>query len=203
MGWSDRKGKKSAGAPWSGPRPRIASCPVLPVPLAHPLRAMALAEPRFAADAMLARLARWLRVLGWDTTLDPALPDLDLVRLADEQARVLLTRDRHLLRVLRPRRAMRIDDDDPLRQLGQVVSVLGLAAPQELFTRCTVCNTPLSPPLPPQLRHALLPPDVRFLPGAARQCAGCGRLYWPGSHARRMREAIERTLPGWLGAGAA
>ncbi|HYD77332.1 Mut7-C RNAse domain-containing protein [Ramlibacter sp.] len=162
---------------------------------------MAPAEPRFAADAMLARLARWLRVIGWDTTLDPALPDPELVRLADEQARLLLTRDRHLLRELRPRRALRIEHDDPLLQLSQVVSVLDLNAPPELFTRCTVCNTPLSPPLPEALRIALLPPDVRTLPGAARQCPGCGRLYWLGSHARRMREAIERTLPGWLGSG--
>lgn len=50
-----------------------------------------------------------------------------------------------------------------------------------------------------QLRAALLPPDVRELPGPARQCPGCGRLYWLGSHARRMREALERVLPGWLG----
>ena len=156
---------------------------------------MADAEPRFAADAMLARLARWLRVLGWDTTLDPALQDAVLVRLADEQGRLMLTRDRHLMHELRPRRALRIEDDDPLQQFKQVVSALDLAAPSELFTRCTVCNTPLSVPL----RTALLPPDVRALPGTARQCPGCRRLYWAGSHTRRMREAIERTLPGWLG----
>ena len=59
---------------------------------------MAGAAPRFAADEMLARLARWLRVLGWDTTLQPELPDPELVFLANEQRRILLTRDRNLLR---------------------------------------------------------------------------------------------------------
>jgi uncharacterized protein with PIN domain len=156
------------------------------------------AGPRFAADAMLARLARWLRTLGFDTTLDPALADPDLVRQADEQDRVLLTRDRLLLRDLRPRRALEVHDDAPLAQLRQVVTDLALPAPTELFTRCTVCNTPLSAPLDAAQREALLPPDVRTIAGPARQCPGCARVYWLGSHARRMREAIERTLPGWL-----
>ncbi|WBY00452.1 Mut7-C RNAse domain-containing protein [Ramlibacter tataouinensis] len=154
--------------------------------------------PRFAADAMLARLARWLRLLGWDTTLDAALHDGKLVRQAEQEDRVLLTRDRHLLRELRPHRALRIEHDDPLQQLAQVVRQLALAPPAELFTRCTVCNTALSAPLPPQARAALLPADVRELPGPARHCPGCGRLYWRGSHARRMRAALERALPGWL-----
>lgn len=159
---------------------------------------MAEAEPCFAADAMLARLARWLRVLGWDTTLDAALPDPELVRRADEEGRILLTRDRHLLRELRPRRSLRIDHDDPLRQLGQVVIDCGLPAPLGLFTRCTVCNSLLSAPLDPRERDALLPPRARALPGPARQCPGCARIYWSGSHARRMRTAIEHALPGWL-----
>lgn len=156
------------------------------------------AAPRFAADAMLARLARWLRLLGWDTTLDPALPDPELVFLANEQHRTLLTRDRHLLRELRPHRWHEVRSDAPLEQLRDVVQALRLSPPFELFTRCTVCNTLLSEPLPPDLREMLLPPDVRELPGPARRCPGCQRLYWQGSHARRMRDALERALPGWL-----
>jgi uncharacterized protein len=156
------------------------------------------AAPRFAADAMLARLARWLRVLGWDTTLDPELDDPELVFRANEQRRILLTRDRHLLRELRPHRSLEVRSDAPLEQLRDVVVSLQLEAPRELFTRCTVCNSPLSDPLTPAQREVLLPPDVRELPGPARQCPGCARIYWPGSHARRMRAALERTLPGWL-----
>jgi len=147
---------------------------------------------------MLARLARWLRVLGWDTRLDPDLDDVTLVALASAEGRILLTRDRHLLRDLRPAPAVEIRDDRPLEQLRHVVTVLRLPAPRGLFTRCTVCNTALSDPLDPQQRGVLLPPDVAGLPGPARRCPGCQRLYWHGSHARRMRAAIEQALPGWL-----
>ena len=154
--------------------------------------------PRFTADAMLARLARWLRVLGWDTRLDPELADPEIVRLAIAEDRIVLTRDRGLLRELQPPRALDIRHDDPLAQLTQVVREFQLAAPMELFTRCTVCNTLLSAPLDADDRLRLLPPDIQDLPGPARACPGCGRVYWPGSHARRMREALDRTLPGWL-----
>ena len=147
---------------------------------------------------MLARLARWLRVLGWDTRLDPELDDPAIVRLAEAEGRILLTRDRLLLRELRPRDALEVRSDAPLEQLRQVVTELQLPAPSELFTRCTVCNSPLSPPLPAEERQALLPVDVNALGGPARRCPGCQRLYWRGSHARRMRVALERTLPGWL-----
>ena len=147
---------------------------------------------------MLARLARWLRVLGWDTRLDPTLPDPEIVRLAEAEHRILLTRDRGLLRELQPRQALEITHDQRLAQLAQVVRELKLAAPHELFTRCTVCNTPLSAPLAPVDRTRLLPPDVQALPGPARACPGCGRVYWPGSHARRMRAALDQALPGWL-----
>jgi len=154
--------------------------------------------PPFSADAMLARLARWLRVLGWDTRLDPHLPDPDLVALANAEGRLLLTRDRLLLRELQPVRSLEIVHDAPLQQLVQVVTTLQLAPPRELFTRCTVCNTPLSAPLDAAQRARLLPADVQDIPGPARQCPGCGRVYWLGSHAKRMRAAIDRVLPGWL-----
>ncbi|MBK0394950.1 Mut7-C RNAse domain-containing protein [Ramlibacter algicola] len=90
--------------------------------------------PPFSADAMLARLARWLRVLGWDTRLDPQLPDPDLVALANAEGRLLLTRDRLLLRELQPARSLEIVHDAPLQQLVQVVTVLQLAPPRELHS---------------------------------------------------------------------
>lgn len=155
---------------------------------------------RFLADAMLARLARWLRVLGFDTFHDPAVHDHELVRIASEQGRALLTRDRHLLRELRPPHSLEIVHDAPLDQLKQTVTTLALPAPAELFTRCMVCNSLLSDPLPRAEADALVPDGVRGIPGPVRQCPGCLRVYWHGSHTRRMRAAIERTLPGWLAA---
>jgi uncharacterized protein with PIN domain len=154
--------------------------------------------PRFAVDAMLGRLARWLRVLGYDACYDLAIADDVLVRMAADEDRILLTRDRHLLRELRPPRAVEVRQDDPLLQLRELVTALGLSPPSELFTRCLLCNAPLRI-LPWDEALPLVPAGVRELPGFVRQCPSCGRLYWDGSHVRRMRAALERTLPGWGG----
>jgi uncharacterized protein with PIN domain len=160
------------------------------------------APPRFAADAMLGRLARWLRVLGYDTFYDIAIADPVLVRLAQQEQRLLLTRDRHLLRELRPPWALEVRQNDPLQQLRDLVLELQLPAPGELFTRCLLCNAALQV-LERAVALPLLPEGVRDLPGPVRQCPVCSRLYWGGSHVRRMRAALERVLPGWIGRGAA
>jgi uncharacterized protein with PIN domain len=145
---------------------------------------------------MLGRLARWLRVLGWDTAYDPATHDPALVDWAHREDRILLTRDRHLLVELRPGRGLLIAADRPLEQLRQVVSEVGLCAPGELFTRCLVCNTALRPATEAEWA-TLVPPEARTLPGPVRRCPGCERVYWPGSHARRMRAALGRAFPEW------
>lgn len=154
--------------------------------------------PRFAADAMLGRLARWLRVLGYDTSHDMTLADPVLVARAEEEGRILLTRDRHLLKELRPARAHEVRQDDPLLQLKDLVGALELGPPAELFTRCLLCNAVLRVLDEAQARP-LLPAGVQDVPGPVRQCPECGRLYWDGSHVRRMRAALERVLPGWGG----
>ena len=146
---------------------------------------------------MLGRLARWLRVLGFDTAYDAALDDPELVARAEAEDRVLLTRDRRLLRELRPTAALEIRSDVPLEQLRQVVEVLALAPPGALFTRCLLCNDVLAD-VPDAERNTLLPERARDLPGAVRRCPRCGRVYWHGSHARRMGRAVARALPDWL-----
>ena len=153
--------------------------------------------PSFLADAMLGRLARWLRVLGWDTRYEPEIPDPRLVTIANVEDRVLLTRDRRLLRELRPRRALEVTRNEPLAQVVEVVAAFALPAPAELFTRCMICNTPLDE-VPEDAWSTLVPPRSRDLPGPIRLCAGCGRVYWHGSHARRMRASLERALGEWM-----
>ena len=160
--------------------------------------AVNMPPPRFAADAMLGRLARWLRALGFDTSYDAALADAALVRLAQDEGRVLLTRDRHLLRELRPMRAHEVRQDDPLAQLRELVAALDLPAPADLFTRCMLCNGVLSPPLQEREWAPLVPPGLVEIRGPVRCCPACGKVYWHGSHVRRMREAVRQSVPGWL-----
>ena len=146
---------------------------------------------------MLGRLARWLRVIGTDTLQLPLeTPDRDLVARADADDRVLLTRDRHLLRELRPARAFAIQSDVPLQQLAEVVGAFDLHRPEELLTRCLLCNTPLDEVSAIDAR-AIVPPRSRDLPGVVRRCPSCGRVYWRGSHVRRMEAALAAGLPEW------
>jgi uncharacterized protein len=154
-------------------------------------------QSRFLADAMLGRLARWLRAIDADTLQLPLnASDHELVARAADEDRVLLTRDRHLLRELRPSHALAIEADDPLQQLVQVVGAFDLRPPAELLTRCLLCNTPLDA-LAENEAHTLVPPRSRDLPGVVRRCSTCGRVYWRGSHVRRMEAAIAATLPEW------
>ena len=146
---------------------------------------------------MLGRLARWLRTLGFDTFYDPAVHDPQLVALAAAEGRVLLTRDRHLVVHLRPRRALLITHDAPLDQLREVVAACGLAPPAAPFTRCAVCNGVLRPATPDEAA-ALVPEASRGLPGPVSRCPDCGRVYWEGSHTRRMRQTLSQVLPGWI-----
>jgi uncharacterized protein len=145
---------------------------------------------------MLGRLARWLRVLGWDTAYDPATHDHALVEWARSDDRILLTRDRPLLLELRPDRALFIVADRPLEQLRQVVTEVDLGAPGELFIRCLICNAELRSASEAECAK-LVPLEAQALPGPVRRCPGCGRVYWPGSHARRMRAALGRAFPEW------
>lgn len=153
--------------------------------------------PRFQADAMLAGLAKWLRVLGFDTALAAELDDASLVTLANRQSRILLTRDRHLYGHLSSRHALLILPDDPLAQLRQVIEACEILAPAGLFTRCLRCNTPLVKARR-EVHADALPASVRATPGPLQRCPTCRRLYWYGSHARRMHEALAKALPGWM-----
>ena len=154
-------------------------------------------ETRFLADAMLGRLARWLRVVGADTLQLPTdTPDVALVARARDDERVLLTRDRHLLRELRPHRELAIRSDVPLEQLGEVVRAFEIRRPSELLTRCLLCNTPLVEMTPAEILEQV-PPRSRELAGPMRRCPTCGRAYWRGSHVRRMEAALEAALPHW------
>lgn len=156
-----------------------------------------LDEARFLTDAMLGGLTRWLRVLDFDTLFNPAEDDRDLVRIANAENRVLLTRDRHLVEHLRPDRSLLITSTKPLAQLEQVVSECKLPVPEGLFNRCLVCNTaltaaPLEQAPPEAVAHA------EFTPESVRHCPACQKYYWEGSHTRRMRQTLGEAIPHWL-----
>jgi uncharacterized protein with PIN domain len=151
--------------------------------------------PRFLVDAMLGRLARWLRYLGYDTVYDAENPDDVLARRALAEGRVLLTRDRGLLERWRPPDAVLVQGDRPAHQLRQVVRELGLGWREPRGARCTLCNEPLKPDEADEAAGRVPPYVHRRHAGSFTRCPKCGRFYWPGTHAERM----ERLLADLLG----
>ncbi len=146
---------------------------------------------RFVADAMLGRLAKWLRALGYDTLYWRG-DDAELVRLAMGEGRLLLTRDTRLISRLPPGRTIFIERDHYDEQLGQVIGQLGL--PSRIGHRCLRCNLPLEPAAKAELRGHV-PEFVWHQHDRFARCPGCLRIYWGGTHYARMKETLERVAP--------
>ena len=159
-----------------------------------PRRRLADTEaPRFLADAMLGRLARWLRLLGFDTAYAAELPDSDLVRRALDEERWILTRDRALPVEWRVSGIFVLDSETLADQLRDVVQAFGLAPRVRPFSRCGECNAPLAAASRAEVA-AEVPPRVLARARELRRCPGCGRVYWRGSHTARMKAVMDRIL---------
>jgi uncharacterized protein with PIN domain len=156
-------------------------------------------EPRFLADAMLGRLARWLRLLGFDTAYDAAIPDADLARRAFDERRIVLTRDRALPEEWRLPRVIVLRSESLREQLRELARDFPLRGGARLFSRCSRCNAPLEEVTVEAIAERL-PPRVRERRPRLRQCRACGRAYWEGSHAERIRRALDRIWSDGQGA---
>lgn len=137
---------------------------------------------------MLGRLARWLRILGYDAAYHPNLQDRELARMARAQGRVLLTRDTELAR-RKGIRCLLIRDQALEGQVRQVFQELQLPNSMD-FPRCPVCNTLLEESSADEVRDRV-PPHILRTRRRFRRCPQCGRVYWAGTHAERMRERME------------
>lgn len=142
---------------------------------------------------MLGRLARWLRVIGCDTSFDSHIADAALVQHALAEGRWILTRDRALMDEWRLPRVLVVRSERPAEQLREVVERLDLDWRQKLFTRCNRCNRELGPLSRDEVRGRV-PERIRLEQEAFLCCSGCQRIYWEGSHVARMRRALERAL---------
>jgi uncharacterized protein with PIN domain len=147
-------------------------------------------EITFAADRMLGRLAKWLRVLGYDVIYGRHLSGHGLIRAARAEGRLILTRDRSLARK-QPPPLLFIDSNDYLEQLRQVVRVCELHPAKGLFRRCLVCNSRLQTRTRESVQ-ALVPPYVYVSQERFAWCGQCQKLYWPATHQQKMLAALEK-----------
>lgn len=150
-------------------------------------------ETRFIADAMLGRLARWLRLLGFDCAYENEIADRRLVECGVDEKRVILTRDRALAEDWRVSGIHVVGGESTFEQIVEVVRRFDLARSVGLFRRCSECNE-LVRPVPATAVAGRVPERIAAEQEEFRECPRCGRVYWEGSHADRMRRTADRIL---------
>ena len=158
------------------------------------VRERPLHEIRFVADAHLGGLARLLRMAGLDTLYDNNFQDSEIAAIAAREGRIVLTRDRELLKRRELTHGCYVRTLKAAQQLREIVDRLDLARTARPFTLCLHCNAPLH-----EVGKALvlqrLPPSVRELHTRFSTCDVCHRVFWEGSHWRHMRALLDITMP--------
>lgn len=157
------------------------------------LRSQPLRRTRFVADAHLGALAKYLRMLGFDTVFDARLTDAELAVLSAGQQRVLLSRDRDLLMHRVITHGCYIRARDPRTQLREIVDRLDLYRSINAFTRCMQCNAVLRV-VPKCEVLARLPENTEKYHERFAVCTACDKVYWEGSHHRCMTGLVEDLL---------
>jgi uncharacterized protein with PIN domain len=156
---------------------------------------------KFIADSMLGRLARWLRLLGYDTAYYPDIDDSLLLRIAREEDRILLTRDTRLVKIRGLRNFLLLDENDPFEQLRKVINTFNLTpyvksgetTRPPVFSRCSLCNNALNS-VPKEQAKAHVPAYVYLTSDNFKKCAECNKFYWKGTHQGLLQEKLKEIL---------
>ncbi|POX77285.1 Mut7-C RNAse domain-containing protein [Mycobacterium kansasii] len=175
---------------------RIAAYPMfeaLDIESTTRLRPVPLRNPRFVVDVNLGRLARLLRLLGLDVWWSSAADDPTLVDVSVSQQRILLTRDRGLLKRRAVTHGLFVHSQNPEEQTLEVIRRLDLRQRLAPFTRCVRCNGRLAAVSKDEVMDCLEPLTRRYYQEFNR-CPDCGRIYWAGSHHARLVRQVERLL---------
>jgi hypothetical protein len=165
------------------------------------LRGEPLRETRFVLDVHLGKLARLLRMLGFDAAYRSDYTDSQIVEISVGQRRIVLTRDRGILKTSAVTHGYWVRSSKPREQLGEVLRRFDLASRVRPFDRCMVCNARLER-VDKQAVLERLPRRAAERQDEFYRCEGCGKVYWKGSHYERMENSIREmlgntNLDGW------
>jgi uncharacterized protein len=161
----------------------------------HRLRPRPLRRTRFVADVHLGKLARRLRLLGFDTLYARDFTDAMLVEISARERRILLTRDVGLLKHSEVARGHWLRSTHSEAQLREVIEAFSLQRDIDPFTRCTMCNGALRK-IDRTAAAGRVPPRVYARRRRFDQCTGCGRIYWRGTHFAKLEELSRPYLRG-------
>jgi uncharacterized protein with PIN domain len=155
------------------------------------LRKAPLRVTAFVLDVHLGKLARLLRMLGFDALYRNDYEDPEIVRIAIAQQRIILTRDRGLLFHRAVTHGIYVRSADPMQQAAEVVRRFDLAGAIQPFRRCMACNGLIEPVQKAAIEHELQP-LTRVYHDDFSRCLDCGRIYWKGSHYDRLVERLQQ-----------
>ncbi|MBI4455333.1 MAG: Mut7-C RNAse domain-containing protein [Acidobacteria bacterium] len=161
------------------------------------LHAATSSMPRFAADVMLGRLARWLRASGLDVHYDNRVSDDQLVQIFLKEKRWIVTRDSGLVRRRVLRRAIFIESEILEQQLGEFFEKTRFILDRNAlrpFSRCIDCNEQLKPAAREQAR-VRVPPYVFQQHDIFKFCPKCHKIFWAGTHRDRIQALLNRSCP--------
>jgi uncharacterized protein len=144
---------------------------------------------KFVSDVRLGKLVRNLRLLGVDIAYDRVVEDRQLLELAQAGSRALLTRDRRLLMHAVVGDGYYLRSQDPIEQTLEVLRRFQLSSALAPFTRCLRCNTLVEAVEKAEIIHEL-EPLTKIYYEQFRRCPGCGQIYWPGSHFKKLEARI-------------
>jgi uncharacterized protein with PIN domain len=152
-------------------------------------------DVRFTADRNLGKLAKWLRILGYDTRYDRGNADRAFLQRAEDDGRIVLTRKRELARLSKPGSLVLVSANHVGRQVGEVLETLALEPdPAKRMTRCLRCNAPLEE-VSKETVTSLVPAYVSGTCTQFHLCRLCGRVFWPGTHLHHVEEYLRTHLP--------
>lgn len=157
------------------------------------LRKDPLRRIRFVADIHLGKLSRLLRMLGFDTAYRRDFTGNDIIELAIDERRIVLTRDRGLLKNNDVSHGYCVRAEDPLRQAREIVRRFDLSSSVKPFQRCMVCNGSLAFVKKADIVDRLPPNTIRYF-DEFFQCEMCGKVYWKGSHFERMKKSVQEII---------
>jgi len=156
-----------------------------------------ISELRFIVDHNVGKLAKWLRMMGYDTTFFNGSDDSLMVATALAEGRVILTRDTQIMkrRVVTSGKlkVILIQSDKPELQIRQVIDNLSLDCQFRPFSICLECNQPLVAKNREEV-VALVPQYVSQTQNQYVQCPACHRIYWRGTHWQAMTQKLERLV---------
>jgi uncharacterized protein len=150
-------------------------------------------ECRFVADVMLGRLAKWLRIAGFDVLYSNKYGDDELIAVSNREERILLSRDTRLLVRRSVRKFIYLESEKIQEQIRQVFDNIRVAGLHSLLTRCLSCNELLED-TPRESVLENVPPFVYKTQRHFKTCPKCRKIFWAGTHRGAVMHTLEKVL---------